>query len=171
MIASYALLSACVAPAVAANGPWRTPNVLSGEGRTPRSGQVEALAWLAGDWTGEGLGGTAEFMMAKPSAGTMTGIFKHARDGAVVFYEFVVIGEFDGRTAVRFKHFHPNLTGWEAADAWLEFPLLEVVPGRAAYFDGLTWRLGDDGGLEGYVIARAGDGPEQELGFHYRAAP
>jgi hypothetical protein len=166
-----ALLSACVAFAMAADGSWRTPNVLSGKGRAPLSGQVEALEWLAGDWIGEGLGGAAEFMMAKPSAGTMAGIFKHARDGGVTFYEFIVIGEFDGRTAVRFKHFHPDLRGWEAQDAWMEFPLLEVTPGRAAYFDGLTWRLNDDGSLEGFVIARTGDGPERELGFRYRAAP
>lgn len=164
------LLFALAAPAAqGADGPWRTPNVLSGDGRTPLSGEIEALAWLAGEWAGDGLGGTAEFIMARPSIGTMAGVFKHARDGEVVFYEIIVIGEFEGRTAVRIKHFNADMSGWEAQDAWMEFPLLEVVPGRAAYFDGLTWRMNSEGGLDAFVVARdRSGGPEREFEFQYR---
>lgn len=154
---------------VACDFEWRTPNVLSAVGHTPLSGQVEALAWIAGDWVGGGLGGDAEFRMAEPSAGTMAGTFKHTRDGEVVFYELIVIGEFNGRTAVRLKHFHPDLSGWEAQDAWMEFPLLHIEPGRTAYFDGLTWRLNDDGGLDAYVVTRdRSSGTEREFAFHYK---
>lgn len=164
-IAAAALL--VLSGAVADELEWRTANVLSADGRTPLTGQVEALAWMAGNWAGEGLDGTAEMAMSQPSAGTMVGAFKHARDGEVAFYELIVVGEFDGRTAVRIKHFHPDLTGWEAQDAWMEFPLLRVEPDRAAYFDGLTYRLDDEGGLDAFVIARSRDGIERELAFHY----
>lgn len=147
---------------------WRTANVLSANGRAPLTGQVEALAWIAGNWSGDGLGGAAEMAMSPPSGGTMAGAFKHIRDGEVVFYELIVIGEFDGRTAVRLKHFHPDLSGWETQNAWMEFPLLHVEPGRAAYFDGLTYRLNDEGGLDASVEARDRSGKmERELAFHY----
>lgn len=151
------------------DGPWRTDNVLSAENRTPLSGQVADLAWLTGRWVGEGLGGSAEYHFAPLSDGTIAATFKHARDGAVRFYEIVVIAEFDGHTAVRIKHFNPDLTGWEAADEWIEFRLLALEPGRAAYFDGLTYRLGDDGRLDAFVVARPRDGgAERELAFRFR---
>lgn len=57
-----------------------------------------------------------------------------------------------------------------AADGSWRTPNVLSGEGRTAYFDGLTWRLNDDGSLEGFVIARTGDGPERELGFRYRAA-
>jgi hypothetical protein len=158
-------------PALSAgDGPWRTSNVLSAEGRSPLTGQVESLAWLAGRWVGTGIGGRAEYLYSPPAAGAMMGAFKHVRDGAVSFYELIAIGEFEGRTALRLKHFHPDLTGWEAQDDWVEFPLLEIDAGKAAYFDGLTYRLDDDGGLDAYVIARSGAGPERELAFRFRRA-
>lgn len=157
----------CGMTAAAADGPWRSANVLSGEGRNPLHGQVETLSWLAGRWVGEGLGGTAEYVYAPPAAGTMMGAFRHARDGEPRFYEFIIIGEFDGRTAIRFKHFHPDLVGWEAQDDWIEFALLAVEPGRAAWFDGLTYRLNDDGRLEAFVIATRGDEVERELAFRF----
>jgi hypothetical protein len=167
--AALLLLLAAGTPALAAgDGPWRSPNVLSAEGRSPLTGQVESLAWLAGRWVGAGLGGQAEYVYSPPAAGTMMAAFRHARDGAVGFYEFIVIGEFEGRTALRLKHFHPDLTGWEAQDDWVEFPLLQIDAGKAAYFDGLTYRLDDDGRLEAFVIARSGEGPERELAFHLR---
>lgn len=166
------LLLAGGTPALAAgDGPWRTPNVLAAEGRSPVTGQVESLAWLAGRWVGTGIGGRAEYLYSPPAAGTIMGAFKHVRDDSVSFYELIAIGEFEGRTALRLKHFHPDLTGWEAQDAWIEFPLLEIDPGKAAYFDGLTYRVDEDGGLEAFVIARSGDDEERELAFRFRRAP
>lgn len=154
-------------PADAVDGPWRSDNVLSAEGRKPLSGKVEELAWLVGHWVGEGLGGRAEYHFAPLSAGTLAGTFQHARNDQVRFYEIVVIAEQNGRTAVRIKHFDPDLSGWEAAGEWIEFPLLELVPGRAAYFDGLTYRLDDDGTLHAFVISGNED-PARELSFHFR---
>jgi hypothetical protein len=162
-----ALLLAASMHAPAEDVDRRTGNVLDSEGRSPLSGQVESLHWLAGRWTGEGLGGVAEYVIAPPSSGTILLAFKLSRDGAMEFYEILVIGEFGGRTALRLKHFHANLAGWEAQDEWVEFPLLRVEPGRAAWFDGLTYRLNDDGTLSAFVIARTPDGVERELAFHF----
>jgi hypothetical protein len=60
--------------------------------------------------------------------------------------------------------------GW-LAGSWVEFALLAVEPGRAAWFDGLTYRIDDQGGLEAYVISQHDDGTERELAFRFRPAP
>lgn len=71
-------------------------------GTDRRAGRI---AWLAGRWVGEGLGGTAEYLYSPP-----------------------------------------------------------------AYFDGLTYRLDEDGGLEAYVISESDHGTERELAFRFRRA-
>lgn len=128
---------------------------------------LAAMEWLVGSWRGTGLGGEAELTFAPESVGTMTGMFKSSRDGEVVFYELIVIGEFDGRTAVRLKHFHPDMTGWEAQDRWMEFVLEEAVPDRLARFDALKFERVDETRMRAVVMSRQRDGTFEELVFDY----
>lgn len=133
------------------------------DGRSPPA-QIGDIAWLAGRWVGEGLGGTAEDVIAPPSGGQMMGMFRHSKaDGAVNFYEFYVFAEQDGSLTQRLKHFSPLLAGWEEKDGFVEFPLV-AIDGRAAWFDGLSYRLEDDGSLT--VAVRLDE--ERVAQFRYR---
>ena len=75
------------------------------------------------------------------------GMFRHFKaDGSVNFYEFYVIAEHEGSLTQRLKHFSLPLSSWEEKDEFVEFPLVAIEE-NAVYFDGLSYVLGDDGGL------------------------
>ena len=115
------------------------------EGAVSPPASLDDLSWLVGRWTGEGLGGTAEDVIAPAAGGQMMGMFRHSKaDGTVNFYEFYVFAEHNGSLTQRLKHFSPMLSAWEDKDEFVEFPLVAIEEG-AAYFDGLSYVL-DEGG-------------------------
>ena len=126
---------------------------------------IEDFAWLVGHWRGEALGGVAEDVWAPPAGGAMVGLFRLVKDDGVAFYEIVTISEPD--LALRLKHFHPDLTGWEERDEVVTFPLVGVRLGEAV-FEGLTYRVLEDGRLRAVVETRRPDGSRGELEFVYR---
>ena len=139
------LLLGCVTAAAADEGSVRV--LALEEGAQSPAASIDDLSWLSGRWIGEGLGGTAEEVIAPASGGQMMGMFRHSgAEGAVKFYEFYVFAEHDGSLMLRLKHFSPMMSGWEEKDAFVEFPLVTIEE-RAAYFDGLTYVLGEDGRL------------------------
>lgn len=128
---------------------------------------IEQVAWIAGHWRGEGLGGLNEEVWAPPLAGTMTGMYKLVRDGVVAFYEILTIAEDHGSLVLRIKHFNPDLTGWEEKDEVVSFRLVRLEDG-IAWFDGLTFRqLGADE-LRVHLAVGRGTGPPREVVFDYR---
>lgn len=127
------------------------------------------LAFLAGHWIGDGLGGCAEEIIAEPSGGQMMGMFRQMKpDGTLMFYEFYTFAEEGGSVALRIKHFNPDHTGWEEKDDFVKFPLV-ALEGSTAFFDGLTFaRAGRRGfqsavmieerGVEQFVMRKAKEG-------------
>lgn len=47
--------------------------------------------WLVGDWIGDGFGGVSEESWAPAVDGTMMGMYRHHKDGEIVFYEFLLL--------------------------------------------------------------------------------
>ncbi len=137
------------------------------EGQVSPSASIEASAWMAGNWIGNGFGGVAEESYLPPNGGTMIGMFRHLKDNKPSFYEFAVIVEHEGSLLYRLKHFHPDMRGWEAKDEAVDFPLVKVTD-NALYFDGLTYiRTGEDS-MSAYVRIGNKDGEDQIAGFDYR---
>ena len=99
----------------------------------PAKATLDDFKWIAGHWTGTGLGGVSEEMWSPPAGGAMMGSFRQLRDGKVEFYEFLTFLERDGTVVLRLKHFHPDLKGWEEKDQVLEFPLVELTPTKAVF--------------------------------------
>ncbi|MEQ8403648.1 MAG: DUF6265 family protein [Oceanicaulis sp.] len=97
--------------------------------------------WLEGCWEGEGLGAqVTECWMSAPD-GRMTGMFQLLNaDGSQRFSEILTIAHFEDGVALRLKHFNPDLTGWEARDEFLDWPLVEAGERRIA-FRGLEFQL------------------------------
>jgi len=74
------------------------------------------LAWMAGHWSGQGLGGTVDESWMPSAGGAMLGTFRLIQDGEVKFYELMTIENRPSGLVMSLKHFDPDLTSWEAKD-------------------------------------------------------
>jgi len=128
--------------------------------------QVEDMAWLAGHWMGEALGGTAEEIWSAPRGDAMMGMFRLVKDGETVFYELMTILAEDGSLVLRLKHFNADLTGWEEKDDTVDFPLVAVVDG-AFRFDGLSFHPEGDDRVIVYLAMHGKEGAVEEVHFTY----
>jgi len=88
--------------------------------------KIEEMAWLAGHWVGEGLGGISEESWSPPRAGSMMGMYRLIKDGEVNFYEFLTIVEKDNSLVLQLKHFTKAFTGWEEKDEHLSWNLKRI---------------------------------------------
>jgi hypothetical protein len=140
------------------------------EGHVPPAATVAQLAWLAGIWTGEGIGGArATEVYSPPGAGSIAGHFvQEDGEGGVEFLELMQIAEIDGSLVYRLKHFDEALVGWEDKDRHVSFPLVAIEP-DAVYFSGLTLRREGDT-LISAVLVRQADGSAREYVFRYKRA-
>jgi len=132
--------------------------------------ELSDLAWLAGCWEGTGFGNrVGECWMSAPD-GRLTGMFQIIdADGRQTLSEIFVIDEFEGGPAMRLKHFHADLKGWEDKDEFVVFALRETGTDFAC-FDGLTYtRTGDDRLVVELVVSQDGESSRQRLEFE-RAA-
>ena len=138
-------------PGVAASGPSAT---------------IEDVAWIAGHWRGEALGGIAEEVWTPPLGPSMMASFKLVVGDEVRFYELCTLTEENGSLMLRLKHFHADLKGWEEKDETVDFPLLELGPGKAV-FDGLRFERVSDDEMNVVVVTEDHEGRRDELRFSY----
>lgn len=117
---------------------------------------VDDLAWIAGHWQGEAMGGSFEETWNPPFGGTMMGMFKFVKNDEVAFYEILNILEENGKLLVRLKHFDKGLVGWEEKDKSIEFPFISMTKNEAI-FDGLKFFRVDDDTLKIVVTMKNGD--------------
>jgi hypothetical protein len=132
----------------------------------PPAATIADMEWYAGRWTGSGLGGLNEEVWSPPRNGTMMGMYRMIKDGKPVFYELLLIAEENGSLAIKLKHFHADLRGWEERDASVRFRLVAKRDGRI-YFDGMTFeRIGADR-VKVYLAIEEKDGKVREETFEY----
>lgn len=143
---------------------------LSPDQKSPAA-TIADMEWYAGRWTGSGLGGLIEEVWSPPRDGTMMGMYRLIKAGKPIFYELLLITEESGSLAIKLKHFHADLRGWEERDASVRFPLVAKRDGRI-YFDGMTFeRIGPDR-VKVYLAIEHKDGKVHEETFEYsRAKP
>lgn len=127
---------------------------------------VEDMAWLAGHWVGEALGGTVEEIWSPPRGGAMMGMFRLVKDAETVFYELMTIVPENGSLVLRLKHFNADLTGWEEKEDTVDFPLVKVAD-DAFHFDGLSFRPEGNDGVRIHLAMRGEDGTVREETFAY----
>ena len=101
--------------------------------------KVEAFAWLAGYWEGEGMGGKIEDIWMPPRDGVILGAFRLTKPDGKGFYELFAIEEHEGSLRFVVKHFHRNWVGWEEKDVALKMPLVSISE-NAASFGGVGFR-------------------------------
>ena len=94
--------------------------VLETEPKEVTEFNIEDYQWLAGSWLGDGFGGVSEESWSLPVDGTMMGMYRHYKDGKIMFYEFLLLDE----TGIRLKHFNPDLTAWEDKEEMTRFEMI-----------------------------------------------
>lgn len=142
-----------------------TDNTLKlAEGQVSEKATIADMAFLAGAWTGTGLGGFSEEVWSKPQAGVMMGTYRLIKDGKPVFYEMLWLMEHEGTLILRLKHFNPDLTGWEEKDKTVDFKFVKK-DGKRMHFSGLTFEQASDNELNIYLALRQRDGSLKEETF------
>jgi len=140
------------------------------EGGTSPPAKVTDFAWLEGHWQAEGFGGMVDEIWSPPAAGTMVGLYRLVREGEVSFYEIFTLTQEASSVILRLKHFHSNLTGWEAQDETIDFPLVAFDDSQAS-FDGLTYQRRGPDEIQVYLAMRSEEGAARENAFTYRRVP
>jgi hypothetical protein len=136
---------------------------------TPTPVTIDAAAWMAGRWVGEGLGGQMEEAWAPPIGGQMIGHFRYWREGQPQFYEFLVMDVVDGGVRMRLKHFNPDFSAWEDRESWTTF---EPVSASAdtLVFNGLTIRREGPDRMVMTIRMRRGEAVTEEV-LRFERAP
>ena len=136
----------------------------------PPAATIADMAWYAGRWTGSGLGGFTEEVWSPPRDGAMMGMYRVIKDGKPIFYELLLIVEENGSLAIKLKHFHADLRGWEERDVSQRFPLVAKRDGRM-YFAGMTFEpVGTDRVKVYLAIEDRKNGSVHEETFEYTRA-
>lgn len=162
---SFVICVCACAPLLVGSSAAQTENTLTlAEGETGQSAAIEDATFLVGHWQGEGMGGFNEEFWGEPLGGSMMAVFRHLQSNEPSFSEIMQIAEEGGTLALRLKHFNPDLTGWEEKDDMVTFPLVQVDPGVALYFRGLTYKLVSENQLTIY-LALHHDGEVEEVSF------
>jgi hypothetical protein len=145
-----------------------TENTLKlGKGQASPPATLADMAWLAGHWTGDGLGGRSEEIWSPPDAGAMMGMYRHVKDGKPVFYELLTLVEERGSLVLRLKHFNPDLSGWEEKGDSVSFAFVGKRDG-VLHFEGMAWkRNGEDEVTVYLAIQNKKDGSVREAEFRY----
>jgi len=106
--------------------------------------RIDAMAWLAGRWTGQGHEGGYEEIWSQPKGGVMIGMCRQLNTDRTAFYEFMMLTEKNGTLVLKLRHFNENFSGWEDKQKSIDLPLVRVANG-AVHFDGLSFiRRGAD---------------------------
>lgn len=127
--------------------------------------KLENIKWLAGNWKGEAMGGTAEENWTEPHGDSMMASFKIVRNGKVMFYEIEVIREIENTLILQLKHFNNDLTGWEEKNETIDFPLKAIYANKIV-FEGMTFELTSENKMT-VTVDMENNGKTSKLAFHY----
>jgi hypothetical protein len=136
-------------------------------GTAPPSASLNDLAWLKGQWTGEGFDSVLHENYSAPIGGQMAAHFYAAKDGKPAFFEFELINQVGNSLEFWVKHFEPTMIGWEEKDKFVRFTLVAVEK-DTWYFDGLTIRRTGPDTAEHIVRVTGKDGKARDEVLRYR---
>ena len=161
-IALAALL--CSALAALAQAPAPAPPPASPPAR------IESMAWIAGYWVGEGMGGHLEDIWMPPRDGVILGAFRLTKPDGKGFYELFAIEEFEGSLRFVVKHFNPNWVGWEEKDQAFRMPLRRIGENEFS-FGGVGFRREGNDQLLVDLTMRLKDGTTRTEVLRFKRRP
>ena len=125
---------------------------------------ANTMAWLAGSWTGTGLGGETEETWSEPKAGVMVGTFRLIKNSKHVFFEFMTFSVKNESLFLRLKHFTGDMVSWEEKEKTVDFRFIKKE-GNRYYFQGLTFEKISKNELRIYLALRQKDKKYKEMFF------
>ncbi|MFK7767524.1 MAG: DUF6265 family protein [Mariniblastus sp.] len=126
--------------------------------------ELSDVAWIAGQWRGNAMGGEFEESWNPPMGGSMMGMFKFVKDNEIGFYELMTIVEEGDSLMLRLKHFDKKLNGWEEKDKSIEFPFVSHSE-KETVFDGLKFVRVDNFKMHIIVKINKDEGEIEEMKF------
>src|SRR4051812_44797466 len=165
LVLAFTLLAV---PASAQQPVSFTPHTIRlAQGQASPPATIADVAFLAGHWTGDGLGGRFEEIWTAPKHGVMVGMYRGlTMDGAPTFNELLVLREEQGSLIVRLKHFDPDMTGWEDKAQVVTMPFLGTRDGLV-HFDRMSFQVTGPDTLTCYLAESAKDGTVLFFFFFY----
>lgn len=146
----------------------QTENTLKlADGQAGEKAMIADMAWLAGTWAGDGLGGVSEEIWSKPQGGIMMGMYRMLKNDKPIFYELLTLSESNGSLLIRLKHFHANFVGWEEKDKTVDFRFVKK-DGKRIYFEGMTFEPNGKSAVTIYLAIGNKDGSVREEIFRYK---
>jgi len=132
--------------------------------------KIEQVAWLAGYWVGEGLGGQIEDIWMPPRDGVVLGAFRLTKPDGKGFYELFAVEEFEGSLRFVVKHFNPNWVGWEEKDQAVKLALRKIGENEAS-FGGVGFRREGNDNLLVDLTMRMKDGTTRTEVLRFKRRP
>ena len=129
--------------------------------------RADDVAWIAGYWEGEGLGGKIEDIWMPPRDGVILGAFRLTKADGKGFYELFSIEEHEGSLRFVVKHFHPNWVGWEEKDQALRLRLTRIAPDEAV-FGGVAFKREAPDTLIVQLTMKSRDGTTRDEMLRFR---
>ena len=134
------------------------------EGAKSAAATIKDVAWLAGNWSGTGMGGVSDETWGTPNNGVMVGTYRLVINNKPIFYEMMWMMEHEGSLILRLKHFSAELVGWEEKDKTVDFRFVNKT-GNRVNFNGLTYEQTSENKLTIYLALRQKDGTLKEENF------
>src|SRR5262249_6974101 len=98
------------------------------------SARIDQLAWLAGQWRGEGTpSDRIDAVLLPPSGGGIVGVFRRVRGGQVTTLALASVSEDSGSLVLRTKLFDSTLRGRDSQDAPRKQALVSIKPSEAHF--------------------------------------
>lgn len=126
------------------------------EGELPAKATLQEVAWIAGYWKGEALGGHIEEIWSNPLGDSMMFAFKLVKNDKVSFYELGAITQTEESLLFQLKHFDSNFRGWESKDESIKSALVSITP-NAVYFENFTFEKVNHNEMNVYVLFKQKD--------------
>lgn len=90
------------------------------------------LAWLAGQWVGDGPDHSEE-IWAPPAGDSMMGMWRLVADGQTRVFELLAITQEPDGPVYWLRHFTRQFVGWEDKDRPLRLALVRLAAGEAVF--------------------------------------
>jgi hypothetical protein len=116
-------------------------------GAGPPPARIDQMAWLAGQWRGEGPPtDRIDAFVLPPSGGGMVGVFRRVRGGQVTTHALAYVSQEGGSLVLRAKLFDSALRGRESQDAPRP-QKLESISSTEVHFE-RAWVIRRDAGIK-----------------------
>jgi len=136
------------------------------DGSAAPAASLEDIAWFEGLWRGEVFGDRVDHRVMAPEGTQMPGLVRLYADGDTFVYELSAFIEVGRTLTYRNRHFGADLRAFQAAEDYVDRPLVDIRDG-IAYFDGITFAPdGPDHAVVSFVLT-ADDGSQEKHVVHY----